>query len=167
MPTLDRVVVGVDFAEPAAAAAAWTAGHFAPGVELVLVHAVYVPEPPRFLEHLYSPTERLIDVARVGAEQQLRDLSRAISAPLIWPEVRVGKPDEVIAGVASEYTAGLIVIGPHAERPGRGGHLGSTAERVLWRAPCPVLVAKGMGGGPPLRLLAAVDGSEITGEVLA
>lgn len=166
-PALDRVVVGVDFAEPSGAAAAWTARHLAPGAELVLVHAVYVPEPPRSLEHLYPPVERLVNVARIGAEQQLRDLSRSLAARLIWPEIRVGRPDEVIVAVASEYAAGLIVVGPHAERPGGSNRLGSTAERVLWRATCPVLVAKQMRSGPPLRLLAAVDGSEITQHVLA
>jgi nucleotide-binding universal stress UspA family protein len=166
-PTLGRVVVGVDFAEPSGDAAAWTARHLVPGVELVLVHAVHVPEPPRFLEHAYPPTERLIDLARVGAEQKLRDLSLSLGAPLVWPEIRVGQPDEVIANVAAEYSAGLIVVGPHAERPGGRAGLGSTAERVLWRAACPVLVAKNVGAGPPLHLLAALDGSAITPLVLA
>jgi nucleotide-binding universal stress UspA family protein len=167
VPALDLVVVGVDFAKPSGAAAAWTARHLVPGVELVLIHAVHVPEPPRFLEHVYPPTDRLVELARVGAEQKLRDLSRSLGASLVWPEIRVGKADEVIAKVAAEYSAGLIVVGPHAERHGGRVGLGSTAERVLWRAACPVLVAKGVGAGPPLRLLAALDGSAITPLVLA
>ncbi len=164
---LGRVVVGVDFAEPSAAAAAWTARHLAPGAELVLVHAVYVPEPPGFLKQLYPPSERVVDAARVGAEQQLRDLSRSVGADLIWPEVRAGKPDEVIAGIAAEYAADLIVVGPHAEGQGLRRRLGTTAERVLRRAHSPVLLARGTTDSPPRRLLAAVDGSEMTRHVLA
>ena len=164
---LERTVVGVDFADPSAAAAAWTARHFAPGAELVLVNAIYIPEPPRFLRQLYPPTDQLVEAARRGAEQQLRDLSRTIGATLIWPEVRVGKPDEVITAVTAEYAADLIVVGPHAARPGLHAALGSTAERVLRRAICPVLLARGMTDDPPLRLLAAVDGSEMTRPVLA
>lgn len=164
---LGRVLVGVDFGEQSTAAAAWTARHLAPGGEMVLVHAVYVPEPPAFLRGMYPPTDHVVDAARHGAEQQLRALSQAIATGLIWPEVRVGKPDQVIAQVAEEYSVDLVVLGRHTERPGVWVRFGSTPERVLRRSKVPVLLAVGAGAVAPRHLLVAVDGSEVTRDVLA
>jgi nucleotide-binding universal stress UspA family protein len=159
---LKRAVVGIDFSESSLAAATWVAGHVAPGVELVLVHALHVPEPPSFLQGKYPPRERLIETARAGAERRLRELSGPIAAGLIWTEVRVGAPDEQIVSVAAEYHADLIVVGSHGERPGLWSRLGSTAERVLSRAAVPVLVVQGAPRTPPRKLLVAVDDSDVT-----
>jgi nucleotide-binding universal stress UspA family protein len=55
---------------------------------------------------------------------------------------RHGRPHEEIVGVAREMDVDLIVMGTH----GRSGlsHilLGSTAERVVRNAPCPVLTVR-------------------------
>jgi nucleotide-binding universal stress UspA family protein len=60
--------------------------------------------------------------------------------------VPVGEPIELIVGAARDWPADLIVIGSH----GRGGLgrvlLGSVAEGVTRRAPCPVLVVRGEPG---------------------
>ena len=58
--------------------------------------------------------------------------------------LRVGNPSEEIVNVAKELAVDLVVIGSH----GYGGLgrflLGSTAERVVQYAHCPVLVVKGV-----------------------
>ncbi len=166
LPALERVAVGIDFSESSLAAATWTARDVAPGVELVLVHALHVPEPPSFLRGRYPPREQLIETARTGAEHRLRELSRSIARGLIWTEVRVGRPDEEIVNVAAEYRADLIVVGSHGERPGIWSRLGSTAERVLSRSAVPVLVVIGAPRTPPRNLLVAVDDSDVTPRVL-
>ena len=55
--------------------------------------------------------------------------------------VLTGKPGVVIPDLASETNAGLIVINSH--KPGVEDYfLGSTASRVVRRAPCSVLVVR-------------------------
>jgi universal stress protein A len=60
--------------------------------------------------------------------------------------LRIGNPFEEIVNAAKETGVDLIVIGSH----GYGGLgrllLGSTAERVIQYAPCPVLVVKEASG---------------------
>ncbi len=51
-----------------------------------------------------------------------------------------GKPHEEILKVAQEKGADIIVIGSHSAPPVSKVLLGSTAEKVLHRAPCPVLL---------------------------
>lgn len=165
-PRLDRVVVALDFSEPSIRAVTWVAQHFARGAELVLVHAIHVPTPPRFLEGRYPPTERLVETARAGAEGRLRELVSSLATGLMWTEVRVGKPDEEIVRVAEEYGADLIVVGRPAPRTGVWGRLGTTVQRVLRRATVPVLLASDLPPRSPSRLLAGVDESELTAPVL-
>ena len=45
---LQRIIVGIDFSAPSIAAAKWVARYFT-GAQVRLVHAVFVPQPPRFL----------------------------------------------------------------------------------------------------------------------
>ncbi len=80
------------------------------------------------------------DLVQAGKEQMkafrqehLADLSKVVT------EVRLGRPFMEIIHYAREQAVDLIVIGTH----GRGGisHvlMGSTAEKVVRKAPCPVL----------------------------
>jgi nucleotide-binding universal stress UspA family protein len=163
---LNRVVVGVDFSEPSEAAARWTAAHLARGAELVLVHAVDVPEPPSFLRGRFPPRERLVETARTGADKRLRELSLALGAERIWLEVREGDAAEQLAAVAAEYGADLVVVGAHGMRPGPWIRVGSTAEQITRRSPAPVLLAQGALDAPPRRLLVGLDDASIAQGVL-
>jgi nucleotide-binding universal stress UspA family protein len=161
-----RVLVAVDFSEPSIAAARWVAQHFARGEELVLVHVLHIPPVPRYLEGRYPSADRLVDTAKSGAEARLRDLSQSIANGLVWPEVRVGTPDEVIVRVAAEYDASIIAVGRPADRSGVWARLGTTAQRVLRVSSVPVLLAAGLPPREPAHLLVAVDESDMTGAVL-
>ena len=163
---LERIVVGVDFGEASIAAATWAARSFAPGAQIVLVHSIHVPEPPAFLAGLYPQTDRVIETAQTGAQQRLRDLGTSIATGLVWTEVRIGKPEVVLAAVAAEYGADLIVIGRRTVRPGIRDRLGSTPERVLRQSPIPLLLAAPQHEGAPRHLLAAIDGSVATESAL-
>ena len=134
-----RIVVAMDFSEQAITAARWVAQHFARGAELVLVHVLHVPPRPRFLRMPHAAADRLVDTARVGAEARLRELSASIATALIWPEVRVGKPDEEVVRVAADYDARLIVVGRPPVREGARGRVGITVRRILARSDIPVL----------------------------
>lgn len=159
---VQRVVVGVDFSEPSGAAVRWTARELAPDAELVLVHAVDVPEPPSFMRGRFPPHETLTGTAREGADRRLRELSASLDVQRIWLEVRDGRADEVIGAVAAEYRADLVVTGAHGERGGVLKQLGSTAERVARGATAPVLLARAPLPVKPATVLVAMDEDGLT-----
>lgn len=163
---LERVVVGMDFSLPAEAAARWTARHFAPGAEIVLMHAIAVPKPPRFFSGKFPPRETVIETARAGADKRMRELSASLGADRIWIEIREGDPAEQLAAVATEYSADVIVVGPHGARPGIWDRPGGTAEKLLRHSRAPILLATAPADAAPRQLLVPIDDSGVTGTIL-
>lgn len=90
-------------------------------------------------------------------QHTLRRTGRAGVA--VTSEVRHGAPYEEIVRAARDAGSELIIVG----RSGRQGLkrflLGSTAERVTWSSPVPVLVAQETRPRPYGRLLVAFDAS--------
>jgi nucleotide-binding universal stress UspA family protein len=90
------------------------------------------------------PPEDLIGLARTRMEQfqaeHLADLKREAVT-----NVTMGRPFAEIIGYARENAINLIVMGTH----GRGAiahvFLGSTTEKVVRKAPCPVLIVRAPG----------------------
>ena len=160
-----HIVVGVDFSAPSIDVARWTAQHIADAVDLVLAHAIPVHEPPSFLRGLLPSTEPAIENARRGAEQRLRALAASLGVR-VWPEIHVGRPDEVLLDVTKRYAAELLVIGPHGDRPGLGQFLGSTAERMAREAPSSVLLARALRADGLRTVLVALEESAINDRVL-
>jgi nucleotide-binding universal stress UspA family protein len=60
----------------------------------------------------------------------------------VQAEVRTGKPYNEIVLAAKKLGADLIVIATHGYSGLKRALLGSTAERVVRYAPCPVLVVR-------------------------
>lgn len=74
-----------------------------------------------------------------------------------------GPPHRALSDLAQRMDADLLVVGHRAE--GRMNQLlGSTAERVVRKASCPVLVVRGGLTLPPRRVVAPVDLSPLSGE---
>lgn len=92
-------------------------------------------------QHSYS-AERKAE-ARAAVERALARLGEAgIAADGETPE---GRPDEIIVVRASVRGADLIVLGGHGRTGLSRLLLGSTCERVIGQAFCPVLVARKAG----------------------
>ncbi len=163
---LDIVVVGLDFTAPSLDAVSWASRVFAPEARLVLVHSISVPEPPSFFKGRFPSSEELVASARRGAEERIGETVEQLGLDGAVVEIREGLPAEQLERVASEYGADLIVVGPHAERPGVWRLIGGTAQRVARHAPCPVLVARGLSGSRPSRILVPLDESELMAAVL-
>jgi nucleotide-binding universal stress UspA family protein len=60
----------------------------------------------------------------------------------VIPQVRAGKPYEEIVTAAKRLEADLIIISTHGRTGLKHALLGSTTERVVRYAPCPVLVVR-------------------------
>jgi nucleotide-binding universal stress UspA family protein len=79
----------------------------------------------------------------------------AEAAPRAIAHVRTGAIAEEICNLAIEISADLLIVGTHGRRGVQRLWLGSVAEKVVRRAPCPVLVARpkdvhGMDGVPQI-----------------
>jgi nucleotide-binding universal stress UspA family protein len=74
-----------------------------------------------------------------------------------------GVPHRILSDLAAELGAALVVVGATAGGP-MHRLLGSTADRVVRRATCPVLIVRGELPMPPARVLAPVDLSPLSAE---
>lgn len=109
------------------------------------------------------------DFYRSWSEMQKAELGAqiervGIAVPMAY-RVESGAPHRVIADAAQETGADLIVIGA-SDRGRLTRFLGGTADRVLRRAQCPVLVIRGDWTFPIERVLIPVDFSLLSGEAL-
>ena len=143
MIDLHRILVPTDFSEHSRNALRYgiaLAEKF--GAELHLLHilqdlSVYQPDAVMVGPPVVPPVEELTAAARV-ALHRLRD-EQHLEHLVVHTEVREGPPVEEIVDYAHENHIDLIVIATH----GRGwfAHLlmGSVAEKVVRKAPCPVM----------------------------
>jgi nucleotide-binding universal stress UspA family protein len=164
---LSRVVVGTDFSESSTAVARWVARHLADEGEVVLAHAIELPQLPAFLRGLLPSAESVANNARYGAEQRLRELATSLQHAAVRAELRFAGSAETLLAVARDLDAELIVVGGPGGRKGVWGLLGSTSERLVRTSNVPVLVGRGLADAVPASILAPLDASPISAEVLA
>jgi len=131
------------------------------GARVFLVHAVELDLLPVGLDA--GPVS---DPGRIGrCEEDLRRQVERLGEG--WEpagaEVRMGTPHRVLAEMAEQTAADLIVVGATRSGSFTAELLGSTADRVLRKASCPVLVVRN-GLPMPRKVLAPVDLSPVSGE---
>jgi nucleotide-binding universal stress UspA family protein len=164
MSDIHEILVAVDFSEGSNAAldyAAFLASHAR--ANLHVLHVWQVPEfvPPdaggtaagsaafaKLIE-----TQATEDLARLvtGARKRGLTISHAFAEP--------GVPSSTIAKVAKEQKYDLVVMGTNGRTGLAHALIGSVAERVVRRAPCPVVTVRGAPRHAPAvkRILAPVD----------
>jgi nucleotide-binding universal stress UspA family protein len=139
-----RILVPVDFSEHAAGVLEWAA-HLAEehGSRLILLHAYHLPVEFQQLEGAYLPPDFWSSV-KTEAQQSLARYAEDLDRRGLEVEtaVREGYPAAVIVDEAASQPADLIVIGTHGLSGLKHLLLGSIAERVVQKAPCPVLTVK-------------------------
>lgn len=143
-----EILVPVDFSphtRPALVLAQALAELYA--VPLHLFHAVEIPSQPTFYPPVsdWSQEERLLEMAR----RELAELAARHPAAGIEMEtsVAIGRASLETVRTAEQRGSGLVVMSTHGDRGLKRFLLGSTAERVIRTAPCPVLTL-----GPGVRL---------------
>jgi universal stress protein A len=141
---IQRILCPVDFSDRSRQAVEYARG-FAETFQSE-IHLLHVIEPIIYpIEYGVAPTPHLDleETARTNAEVELKRLvensTRGI-ATKIW--VRIGRAAEAIVDVAKDAKVDLIVMATHGRTGVSHLFLGSTAERVVRLAPCPVLAAK-------------------------
>ena len=112
---------------------------------LVFLHVLppaHVYASPAFVD--VGNYEDLYGLARKHAEDQLLEYASqarecGIEASV---HVRVGNAPDVILAMTRDLGADLLIVGTHGRKGLAHVFLGSTAEKVVRLAPCPVFVAK-------------------------
>lgn len=145
MITIRRILCPVDFSRfshHAYEQAVELAREF--GAEITVLHACAVA-PVTSLAPVGAPLAlepaRLTGETRRAVMAELREFTDEVDAGGLSVKTTINEhaPVEAIIGTATSWPADLIVIGTH----GRSGFerlmLGSVAEKVLRKAPCPVL----------------------------
>jgi nucleotide-binding universal stress UspA family protein len=152
---LGHILAPVDQSEPArgaARAAADLAIKF--GAELHLLHVVtpqlIYAEWPELVMPPEDLTEEMLEQCRrylAGLEDELARLGASVT---VHCEESAMRPFAAINQFARDLPADMVVVGSHGRTGLRHALLGSTAEKVVRKAPCPVLVIKSEEAGPQL-----------------
>lgn len=142
MLTIERILCPIDFSDYSRHAidrALWLAGSYSGSITALHVVTHVVPPRPPDLPVLYPPiviTPEDLEQFRAHTREFVAQQSAGVPVDVI---VVTGNVASEIVQVAAELPADIIVIGTH----GRSGFerlmLGSVTERILRRAPCPVL----------------------------
>ena len=138
------ILVPIDFSPNADAVLEWAA-HLAEehGSKLVLLHAYHLPVDFQQLEGAYLPPDFWTQVKSDASENLDRYARQHGQRGLaVETAIREGYPASVIEDEARERHADLIVIGTRGHTGLKHLLLGSVAERVVQKAPCPVLTVK-------------------------
>ena len=142
--SIRRILVPLDFSEHADAILEWAA-HLATEHKstLILLHAYHLPVEFQQMEGAYLPAEFWTQV-KTEAEKALEGHAAKLRTQGIPVETEVveGYPATAIEEEAERQKADLIVIGTHGHTGLKHLLLGSVAERVVQKAPCPVLTVK-------------------------
>ena len=142
MINLKRILVPTDFSESARHALLYGTS-FAREYEgeLVLLHVVENLTVGYASDLFPVPMAEVFDEISGYAKTELAKLAAEVKEKGITVRELVvqGKPSAEIVRVAREETADMIVLGTHGKGMLDKALFGSTAERVIRRAPCPVL----------------------------
>lgn len=162
MTPFRRLLCATDFSEHAGVAARRAATVAATlGAELKLLHVLSEPSL-RALRDLFPGSvdaeARLLDDARSLLEAEASRLRESAAGAAVQTVLRRGQPDDEILSASQD--AELLVLGAHGQNPLRDMIIGTTAERLLRKAPCPVLVSRAAPEPRYRRVLVPIDFSE-------
>ncbi len=143
MPALLKIksiLVPVDFSLPSKKALEYAvpfARQF--GAKITLL---FVLEPPVYTGDIgYIPLEVDNEASLKAATAKLNELAAQAVEPELLDQslVRTGRPFQEITDIARSLNTDLIIIATHGYTGLKHALIGSTTERVVRHAPCPVL----------------------------
>jgi nucleotide-binding universal stress UspA family protein len=144
--TLRTILVPTDFSEDAELAIATAHRLLAPheqDARLILVNAFNLPI--EYTTYGLLPTSiNYLEDTGLEAERRLYELSQRLEREglIVETVAREGDPAHVITEEAEKRGADLIAMGTHGHSRLRHLLIGSTAERVIQHAPCPVMTIR-------------------------
>lgn len=163
---IKRILVGTSLAEASdpVILAAHALSHQT-GAELHVFHAFPLP-----IAYYGSPlglvavNPEMMESERMKRKLQVQEqLMRVGIDEAAWPAIMldVGAPHRMLDEAIQTLEPDLLVVGSAESKGPLAPILGSTSDRVVRKATCPVLVVRGELALPPARVLAPVDLSEL------
>jgi len=144
MPTFRKILATTDFSPQSEAGVDYAAA-LARRLDAVVV-LLYVVEdelPPLLIGVSEERRREILEEHRKEAAERLTGYATEhMSGAAVRPEVRVGPPARRIVEAAGEEDVDIIVMASRGYGPLGQVLLGSTTERVLHHAPCPVMVVR-------------------------
>lgn len=139
---IKNILVPVDFSEASLRALA-VAGQWAKQLG-ASIHMVYVIEPPTIPQWGYVFLALREDKLRSEAKRQMEMLrrERPQDVPVTFEVLSGAGAEYEVCELAAKSRSDLIVMASHGWGKIKRALLGSTAERIVRHAPCPVLVVK-------------------------
>jgi nucleotide-binding universal stress UspA family protein len=147
MTQLKQILVPTDFSDHSERAAAY-AVELARRYEAEAVHCVHVSDIPADLlatstYYMSGPSEEFIEQIRRESRQSLEAfVAKNLQGVTVKTAFLEGRPFVEIIRYAREHQIDLIVISTHGRSGIKHALFGSVAEKVVRKAPCPVLVVK-------------------------
>lgn len=140
-----KILLPVDGSDCALRAVEQLIAHLAWFRDMPEIHLLNVHPPiPLGRVQAHIGKEILHDYYLEESQQTLLAAQQALDAAgrIYTPHIHVGQPAEVIAKMAAELSADLIIMGSHGRSGMAGLIVGSVATRVLHLAACPVMLVK-------------------------
>lgn len=142
---MKKILIPIDFS-PYAASAARTGLFLArrTGAELHFLHVVSGPEDWNRMSVRRQQEDPEMEGRMVDAQIKLEKFATntIFKGIELITHIRTGVPYQQIIELADEEKTDLIIVGAHGEGESNTVFIGSTAQRVLRVAPCPVLSVK-------------------------
>lgn len=138
---LETILVPIDFSHASLYPIQWA--KFIAGRTNATIHFVHVHD-------FAYPVATGLTPPVIGSEAEIREnlhrdlQSVALSQGVLKASfhIRAGRPFDEVCQVASEIQADLIVLATHGRTGWERALMGSTAEKIVRHAPCPVFVAR-------------------------
>lgn len=147
MIQLKRILVPTDFSDHSERAAAYAA-ELARRFEVRQVHCLHVVDIPADLlatsgYYMTGPSEQFIEQVREESQKSLREfVAKHLKDLPVETVFLEGRPFVEIIRYARDKDVQLIVIATHGRTGLKHALFGSVAEKVVRKAPCPVLVVR-------------------------
>ena len=158
-----KILVAVDGSYPSSDLAQALKA-FSPGNEIVLLHAIHVPQlayPGTGMTIGHDFLKRAEEAMRAEGERIVKDFISHVPQQIGKIETRIetGTPAEVILDIASKENADLVMMGSRGLGMIGEHALGSVSHRVTLHSLCSTLVAK-TGLGQIKHLLVPIEDKE-------
>jgi universal stress protein A len=139
---IKNILVSMDFSDCARKALQYACAFARLGkAEITLLYVA--PDLAEDIRLAFSMPELQQQIMREAEQSLQREIERLAATELrIIPLVKKGNPYYETVETARQMNADIIVIGTHGRTGLKHVLMGSTAERVVRHAPCPVLVVR-------------------------
>lgn len=134
------ILAPTDFSEPSKEAVKTAAGLAEEcGAKIILLHVAHLPVAHPIEESF--GVDKITDAAQEALEEISEEIPAAVPRGILVRWGIRGTVDAIISA-AREFSADLVIIGTHGHGRLERLLIGSTAEKVVRLAPCPVLVVR-------------------------